>query len=36
MVIPGKTATAWEKDYRENKALTVLTAIDMDGFHEAR
>lgn len=32
----SKAAAALEKDYRENKALTAFTAIDMDGFYEAR
>lgn len=32
----SKAAAALEKDYRENKALSAFTAIDMDGFYEAR
>lgn len=32
----SKAAAALKKDYRENKALTAFTAIDMDGFYEAR
>jgi len=32
----AKAAAALEKDYRENKALTAFTAIDMDAFYEAR
>lgn len=32
----SKAAAALEKDYRENKALPAFTAIDMDGFDEAR
>jgi len=36
MVIPGKTATALEKDYHENRTLITVTVIDMDGFHGVR